>query len=48
VLGTQVVDIVTENSSLVKNYNDQVHRTLINPQQGYKHLEAKLEEKVTQ
>jgi ABC-type transporter MlaC component len=48
VLGSQVVDIVTENSSMVKNYNDQVHRTLINPQQGFKHLETKLQEKVSQ
>jgi phospholipid transport system substrate-binding protein len=41
-----VVDIVTEGSSLTKNYYDQFHKMLTNPDQGYPHLVAKLREKI--
>jgi ABC-type transporter MlaC component len=42
----QVVDIVTEGSSLTKNYYTQFHQILTNPQQGYSHLTQKLKEKI--
>lgn len=42
----KVVDIVTEGSSLTKNYYDQFHRMLTNPAQGYAHVVKKLNEKI--
>jgi phospholipid transport system substrate-binding protein len=44
--GYKVVDIVTEGSSLTKNYMDQFHKMLITPGQGYPHVVKKLNEKV--
>jgi phospholipid transport system substrate-binding protein len=41
-----VVDIVTEGSSLTKNYYDQFHRMLTNPAQGYPHVVKKLNDKL--
>ncbi len=41
-----VVDIVTEGSSLTKNYYDQFHKMLTNPAQGYPHMVNKLREKI--
>jgi ABC-type transporter MlaC component len=42
----RVVDIVTEGSSLTKNYYDQFHKMLTNPSQGYAHVVTKLKEKL--
>lgn len=42
----KVVDIVTENSSLTKNYYDQFHRMLTTEGQGYPHVVKKLNEKI--
>ena len=42
----RVVDIVTEGSSLTKNYYDQFHRMLANPEQGYPYVVRKLNEKI--
>ena len=42
----RVVDIVTEGSSLTKNYYDQFNRMLTNPSQGYPHVVKKLNEKI--
>jgi phospholipid transport system substrate-binding protein len=42
----KVVDIVTENSSLTKNYYDQFHRMLTTDGQGYPHVVKKLTEKI--
>jgi ABC-type transporter MlaC component len=44
--GYRVVDIVTEGSSLTKNYYDQFNRMLTNPAQGYPHVVKKLNEKI--
>jgi ABC-type transporter MlaC component len=41
-----VVDIVTEGSSLTKNYYDQFHKMLTNPAQGFPYVVKKLEEKL--
>jgi ABC-type transporter MlaC component len=41
-----VCDIVTEGSSLTKNYYDQFNRMLTNPAQGYPHVVKKLNEKI--
>jgi ABC-type transporter MlaC component len=41
-----VVDIVTEGSSLTKNYYDQFHKMLTNPAQGYPHIVKKLNDKI--
>ncbi len=41
-----VVDIVTEGSSLTKNYYDQFHRMMTTPAQGYAHIVKKLSEKI--
>lgn len=41
-----VVDIVTENSSLTKNYYDQFNRMLTTPSQGYPYLVKKLNDKI--
>jgi phospholipid transport system substrate-binding protein len=42
----KVVDIVTEGSSLTKNYYDQFHKMLTTPGQGYPHIIVKLKEKI--
>lgn len=42
----RVIDIVTEGSSMTKNYYDQFHRMLTTPSQGYPYLIKKLEKKV--
>ncbi len=44
--GYRVVDIVTEGSSLTKNYYDQFHKMLTTPGQGYPHVVKKLNEKI--
>jgi len=44
--GYRVVDIVTEGSSLTKNYLDQFHKMLTTPGQGYPHVVKKLNEKI--
>ena len=41
-----VVDVVTEGSSLTKNYYDQFHKMLTDPSKGYPHLASKLREKI--
>lgn len=41
--GHHIVDIVTEGSSLTKNYYDQFNRMLSNPAQGYPYMVSKLE-----
>lgn len=42
----RVIDIVTEGSSMTKNYYDQFHRMLTNDSQGYKYMVQKLRDKV--
>jgi ABC-type transporter MlaC component len=42
----RVVDVVTEGSSLTKNYYDQFHRMLTNASQGYPELVRKLKQRV--
>lgn len=44
--GYRVVDIVTEGSSLVKNYYEQFHKMLATPGQGYPYIVKKLNEKL--
>ncbi len=44
--GLKVVDIVTEGSSLTKNYYDQFHKMLTTPGQGYPYIVKKLNEKI--
>lgn len=44
----RVVDIITEESSLTKNYYDQFHRMLTTPDQGYSYLVKKLSDKIAQ
>jgi ABC-type transporter MlaC component len=44
--GYKVVDIVTEGSSLTKNYYDQFHKFVTTPGQGYPHIVKKLNEKI--
>jgi phospholipid transport system substrate-binding protein len=44
----RVVDILTEGSSLTKNYYDQFHRMLTNPDQGYAYIVKKLSDKIAQ
>jgi phospholipid transport system substrate-binding protein len=44
--GYRVVDIVTEGSSLTKNYYDQFHKMLTTAGQGYPHVVKKLNEKI--
>ena len=50
ILGTgdkyRVIDIVTEGSSMTKNYNDQFHRMLTTDTQGYAYLVQKLRDKI--
>ena len=44
----KVVDIITEGSSLTKNYYDQFHRMLTTPDQGYPYLVKKVSDKIAQ
>jgi len=44
--GYRIVDIVTEGSSVTKNYYDQFHKMLTTPEQGYGHIVKKLNEKL--
>jgi phospholipid transport system substrate-binding protein len=44
--GWRVVDIVTEGSSLTKNYYDQFRKKMHNPGEGYPNIVAKLREKI--
>jgi ABC-type transporter MlaC component len=44
----RVVDIITEGSSLTKNYYDQFHRMLTTPDQGYSYIVKKLNDKIAQ
>ncbi len=50
ILGTgdryRVIDIVTEGSSMTKNYYDQFHRMLTTAGQGYPYLVKKLQDKI--
>jgi phospholipid transport system substrate-binding protein len=43
-----VVDVLTEGSSLTKNYYDQFHRMLTTPDQGYAYIVKKLNDKLAQ
>ena len=42
----RVVDIITEGSSLTKNYYEQFHKMLITAGQGYPHIVKKINEKL--
>ncbi|WP_394822069.1 phospholipid-binding protein MlaC [Pendulispora albinea] len=42
----KVVDIVTEGSSLTKNYYDQFHKMFVTAGQGYPYIVKKLNEKI--
>lgn len=42
----RVIDIVTEGSSMTKNYYDQFHRMLTTAGQGYPYLVQKLKDKI--
>ncbi|MBS2012189.1 MAG: ABC transporter substrate-binding protein [Deltaproteobacteria bacterium] len=42
----RVVDIITEGSSMTKNYYDQFHRMLTTKDQGYPYMVQKLKDKV--
>jgi len=44
--GYRVVDIVTEGSSLTKNYYDQFRKKMNNPGEGYPNIIQKLREKI--
>jgi ABC-type transporter MlaC component len=44
--GYRVVDIVTEGSSLTKNYYEQFRKKMDNPAEGYPNIVQKLREKV--
>ena len=44
--GTKVVDIITEGSSLTKNYYDQFRKKMSNPAEGYPNIVQKLKEKI--
>jgi hypothetical protein len=44
--GPKVVDIITEGSSLTKNYYDQFRKKMSNPAEGYPNIVAKLREKI--
>jgi phospholipid transport system substrate-binding protein len=44
--GPRVVDIVTEGSSLTKNYYDQFRKKMANPAEGYPNIVQKLKEKI--
>lgn len=42
----KIIDIVTEGSSMTKNYYSQFHRMLTTPGQGYPYMISKLQKKV--
>jgi phospholipid transport system substrate-binding protein len=44
--GLKVVDIVTEGSSLTKNYYDQFRKKMHNPNEGYANIVEKLRDKI--
>ena len=44
--GWKVVDIITEGSSLTKNYYDQFRRKMHNPAEGYSNIVQKLRDKI--
>jgi phospholipid transport system substrate-binding protein len=44
--GPKVVDIITEGSSLTKNYYDQFRKKMNNPGEGYANIVQKLKEKI--
>jgi phospholipid transport system substrate-binding protein len=44
--GFRVVDIITENSSMTKNYYEQFRKKMSNPGEGYANIVAKLREKI--
>ena len=44
--GVWVVDIITEGSSLTKNYYDQFRKKMANPAEGYPNIVQKLKEKI--
>jgi ABC-type transporter MlaC component len=44
--GPKVVDIITEGSSLTKNYYDQFRKKMANPAEGYSNIVDKLREKI--
>jgi phospholipid transport system substrate-binding protein len=44
--GPKVVDIITEGSSLTKNYYDQFRKKMHNPAEGYPNIVQKLKEKI--
>ncbi len=44
--GFKVVDIVTEGSSLTKNYYDQFRKKMHNPDEGYANIVQKLRDKI--
>jgi ABC-type transporter MlaC component len=44
--GLKIVDIITENSSLVRNYGDQFETMLTRPDQGWDYLVRKLQRKI--
>jgi phospholipid transport system substrate-binding protein len=44
--GLKVVDIVTEGSSLTKNYYDQFRKKMHNPGEGYANIVQRLREKI--
>lgn len=46
-LGPKVVDIVTEGSSLTKNYYHQFRKKMNNPAEGYPNIVQKLREKIS-
>jgi phospholipid transport system substrate-binding protein len=45
--GFRVVDIVTEGSSLAKNYYDQFRKMMDDPNKGYPHVVQKLKDKIS-
>jgi len=44
--GPKVVDIITEGSSLTKNYYDQFRKKMNNPGEGYSNIVQKLQDKI--
>jgi ABC-type transporter MlaC component len=44
--GLRVVDIVTEGSSLTKNYYEQFRKKMENPAEGYENIKQRLRDKV--
>ena len=46
--GLRVVDIVTEGSSLTKNYYEQFRKKMDDPAQGYPNIVQKLQDKIAQ